>query len=123
LQADRDGVAGPVGIRVVVGELEPGDDQQPEGRECSFTLLLDLVEIAGEALLAHAGASVACGPRIVVTEDVVGDAEHVEARSSVEIDQLGERQLAVAPRRVGVELAQQCRPPHAHLPKCAGSSR
>jgi hypothetical protein len=46
------------------------------------------------------------GPGIVAAQDVVGHAEDVEARTPVELDQLRERQLAVAPGRVSVELAQ-----------------
>jgi hypothetical protein len=37
---------------------------------------------------------------------VICDAEHVEATSTVEIDELPNRQLAVAPARVRVELAE-----------------
>jgi hypothetical protein len=37
---------------------------------------------------------------------VVGHAEDVESGSSVEIDQLAWRELAVAPRGVSVELAK-----------------
>jgi hypothetical protein len=38
---------------------------------------------------------------------VVGDAEDVEAGRSVEVDHRPERELAVAPGRVGVELAEE----------------
>ena len=46
-------------------------------------------------------------PGIVATHDVVGHAQHVEAVPPVQVDELGHRQRAVAPARVGVELAEQ----------------
>ena len=45
--------------------------------------------------------------RIVAANDVIGDAEHVEAGLTVGIDELTDRLRTVAPGRVGVELAQQ----------------
>jgi hypothetical protein len=39
--------------------------------------------------------------------DVIGDAEHVEGVTPVEVDELPERERAVAPRRMRVELAEQ----------------
>jgi hypothetical protein len=38
---------------------------------------------------------------------VVGDAQDVESAASMEIDELGDREHAVAPARVGVELAEE----------------
>src|SRR5207249_2880240 len=52
------------------------------------------------------GAPVAQRPGVVAAQDVVGDAEDIEAGRSVEVDQRSERKLAVAPGRVGVELAE-----------------
>ena len=41
-------------------------------------------------------------PRIVRAHDMVGDAEHVEAAAAVEVDELGDGELAIAPARVGM---------------------
>src|SRR5262249_41647568 len=46
---------------------------------------------------------------------VVGDGEDVEAGATVEVGELADRQRAVAPRRVGVELAEQRRELRSHL--------
>ncbi len=45
--------------------------------------------------------------RIVCAIGVVGDAQDVEAGRSVEVDDLANREVAVAPRRVCVELREQ----------------
>jgi hypothetical protein len=42
---------------------------------------------------------------------VVGDAEDVEARTPVEVDELAQGELAVAPGRVGMQLTEK-RPVH-----------
>jgi hypothetical protein len=47
-------------------------------------------------------------PRVGAAQDVVGDAEDVEARAAVEVDELAERELPVAPGGVRVELAEEC---------------
>jgi hypothetical protein len=51
--------------------------------------------------------------RVIAPERVVGHAEDVEARSTVEIDELPQRERSVAPGRVGVELAQESPPTHS----------
>ena len=38
---------------------------------------------------------------------MIGDAEHVEAVATVEVDELPKSKLPIAPRRMGVELAKQ----------------
>jgi hypothetical protein len=45
--------------------------------------------------------------RAVTAQQVVGDAEDVEALPPVEVDELRHRQEPVAPGRVGVELAEE----------------
>jgi hypothetical protein len=40
-------------------------------------------------------------------KQVIGHAEHVKAVHSVKVDQLGNGELAVAPRRMGMQLAEQ----------------
>jgi hypothetical protein len=44
---------------------------------------------------------------VVVEQRVVGDREHVEAVSAVEVAELAHAEDAVAPGRVRVELAQE----------------
>jgi hypothetical protein len=88
LDADGDGVAGSIGIGVVVRQLQAGHEQQSERRERSGPLSLDLTEVRVEVLGVHARPSVASRPRIVLAQDVVGHAQDVESGRSVEIDQL-----------------------------------
>ena len=105
-QPDRDGVSGAVRVRVVVGELEAGHEQEPVGRERAEALALDFGEVGAGGGGIHARAPVPERPRIVAAQDVVGDAENIEAGRSVEVDHRCERKLAVAPSRVRVELAE-----------------
>jgi hypothetical protein len=51
---------------------------------------------------------------------VIRDAEDVELEAAVEVDQLRQCQLAVAPRRVRVELAEQEVASHGASVVCAG---
>ena len=51
-QANRDGVAGKVGVRVVVGQLEAGDDEQVVARPGPLRLALDGLEVGGVARIA-----------------------------------------------------------------------
>ena len=57
---------------------------------------------------------------------MIGDGDHVEAAGlPVEIDQLAQRQAAVAPCGVGVEVAQQVRFVSRHVRphiQCSGPS-
>jgi hypothetical protein len=49
------------------------------------------------------------GDHVAAADRVVGDAEDVESAVAVEVDHLLERQAAVAPVRVGMELAEERR--------------
>jgi hypothetical protein len=49
------------------------------------------------------------GDHLPAANHVVGHAEDVEAATAVQVDHLPERQTAVAPGRVGMELAQKQR--------------
>ena len=109
-QPDRDCVRGEVGVEMVVRQLDPRKHQQVVERPCALGLGVDRGEVRGEgpfvdARLGHA-------PGVVGADDVIGDTENVEAVAAVEIDELAEPKLAIAPRRMGVELAQQ-RPLHS----------
>src|SRR5262249_2007134 len=48
--------------------------------------------------------------RVVVPEDVIGDRDDVEVpRLSIKIDEFADRQPAIAPRRVRMEIAEEKR--------------
>jgi hypothetical protein len=115
-QPDRDGVSGPVRVRVVVGELEAGHEQEPVGRERAGALALDLRKIGADVGGVDARAPVLERPRVGAAEDVVGDAENVEGGRSIQVDHRRERKLAVAPSRMRVELAEQGARAFAHSP-------
>jgi hypothetical protein len=104
------------GVGVVVRQLDPGDEQQVVQRAGTLALTLELVEIRGvlvprDALL---DALRLVEPRVVAAYHVVRDAEHVEASAADEVDELAHAQLAVAPRRVSVELGKQRFRPGSH---------
>ena len=101
-------MAGPQGIRIVVRELEAGQDEQPVQADGTRGLSLDLREVGVEPQRVHviAGAG-----------DVVRDREHVEAALTVEIAQPAHVKRAVAPRRVSVELAEKWTRLRRHLPR------
>jgi hypothetical protein len=61
-------------------------------------LSADRREVGGVALLRD---------HLAAGNHVVGDAEDVEAATAVQVDDLLKRQVAVAPCRVGVELAEK----------------
>jgi hypothetical protein len=112
-ETDRDRVRREQRVAIVVGQLKPRDEEQAVGRPGAVGLAFDRAEVVGERRSAgHLPARVAVGR--VVPADMVGHAENVETVLPVEIDELGERQLAVAPRRVGVELAEERRGRRAH---------
>jgi hypothetical protein len=95
--------------RVVEGELETGDHEHPVRPRGAGRLAVDLGEVERERHLVDGreGGAFLLAPRVVGADDVVGDAEHIEATSAVEIDELTNRELAVAPARMRVKLAEQ----------------
>ena len=101
VQPDRNRVGAVRAVgRVVVGELEAGDDEHPVERLGAPGLLADGREVGRVALL---------GDHLAAADHVVGDAEDVEPATAVQIDDLIEREEAVAPCRVGMELAEERR--------------
>jgi len=71
-------------------------------------LVLDVGEIPLERFLVDGSEALfTLAPGIVRANDVVGDAEHVEAVASIQVDELGDAQCTVAPVRVGMKLAEQ----------------
>jgi hypothetical protein len=113
-QADGDGVRGLVRVEVVVGELQPGDDQHPVADERPLRLLIDRGEVGLEVPSVDEGTTVPGSllpiPGVVASERVVGHAEHVEARATVLIDELPQGERSIAPGRMGMKLAEE-RPP------------
>ena len=117
-EPDGDRMSRQHGLVVVERQLEARDDEhsvRPPGARC---LAFDLGEVAGPRLLAHGAEQqpFLFAPRIVGPHHVVGDAEHVEPVTSVEIDELGDGQLAVAPARMRVQLAEQRSETPSHCP-------
>ena len=97
-----------VRVEVVVRELEAREHEQVVVPPCSLRLRGELGKVVGVVRGPDAARRrVGREPRIVAAVDVVGDAEHVEPVASVEVDELGHGQCAVAPPRVRVELAEQ----------------
>ena len=105
-------------VGVVVRQLETRQDEHVVLHACARGLDLDGREVgvvvAGmDVRVPRAGAR----ERIVGPHGVIGDAEHVEAGVAVGVDELADRLRAVAPGRVGVQLAQQEVVPEArHTP-------
>jgi hypothetical protein len=109
-QTDGNGVRGAIRILVVEGQLGARDDDQAVPLLSPRGLPLDLVKIGGPRTLVEqdggAGALLA-EPRIVVREDVIGHAEDIEAAASVQVDQLGNRQAAITPGGMRMQLAEE----------------
>ena len=93
-------------VGVVVGELEAGDDEQAVPLECSGGLALELGDVVGVVRGGDASRREVV-PGIVGPADVVCDAQEVEAAGAVEIDEGADRERAVAPGRMGVQLREQ----------------
>jgi hypothetical protein len=108
-EADRHGVRRDERLRVVEGQLEARDDEEPVGPPGTRGLALDLGEIerVGRCLDRAEAQAFLESPRIVRAHNVIRDAEDVEVTSPVEVDELCDRELAVAPARMPVELAQK----------------
>ena len=85
-------------VGVVVGQLEARDHEQVVEHAGAGGLARELRQVRGEVPAVHAA---------LAADDVVGDREHVEAGAAVQIAELAWRELAVAPRRMRVELAEQ----------------
>jgi hypothetical protein len=97
------------GVVIVVGQFEPRDDQHPVRRPRARRFALDLGQMRAPGALVERVEldSLPLAPGVVRADDVVGDAQHVEAVARVQVDELGDAQPAVAPARVRVQLAEQ----------------
>src|SRR5262245_14092687 len=113
-QPDGDGMGRTPGIDLVVGKLEARDHEEAVAPEGARGLALDL----GEVLAVRVGPDPTRAGRdhgVVLPVRVVAHAEDVEAGGAVELDELAHGKVAVAPRRVRVELGQQRRDLAVHL--------
>ena len=118
---DRHSVCGPGRIEVVEGELGARDDEHPVVDACPLRLALDLGYVLAEPFSGDASRLSAprVPPRVVRAHDVVGDTEDVEAVHPVEVDELAQRQLAVTPGGVRVELGKEgARSRPHHIQRC-----
>ncbi len=110
-QADRDRVSREIGVVVVERQLGAGDDKHAVAGIRPAGLALDVAHVCRPRLLRDANRMALpfsrTPPGIARRQDVVGDAEDVEAVPAVEVDELPNRQLAVAPGRMRVELAEE----------------
>jgi hypothetical protein len=92
-EADRQGVSREAGVGVVVGELEPGQDEQAVALARPARLVIDLGEIG---LVARGGDSIRRVGEISAA-NVIGDAEDVEPTRAIQVDERGQRERPVAP--------------------------
>jgi hypothetical protein len=95
-------------VVVVVGQLEAWDDEHPVRRERAIGLGIDGVEVVAPVVDSDERTVALAAP-----DGVIGDAEDVEPVFSVEVDEGGERQRAVAPVAVCVQLGEEQRSVHA----------
>ena len=114
-QAERKGMGCLRGIGVVVGELEARDDEQSVPLHRAGRLTVELGQVGG---MVRSG-----DPPWRVCEisaaGVIGDAEDVEAARAIQVDERGQFEQAVAPRRVRMQLGQQMsRPASASRSDC-----
>ncbi len=101
-QTHGDGVDGPVGVHIVVGQLEARHHQQSVVAQRPLGGRVDGVEVRGVVTRADR-----VGVTVGGADHMVGDAEHVESPRAMEVDQLVEVELSVAPCGVRVKLAQE----------------
>ena len=78
-QADRDRVPGPLGVRIVVRELEAGDHEQVVELAGAERLRADVAQVRVVVAGVHLGRA---------ARRMVGDSEDVEAAAPVEIAEL-----------------------------------
>jgi hypothetical protein len=100
-QADCECVPGLVGISGSVCQLGAGNQQQVVLLTRAPRLALERLHVMGVRLRTEAKRA------SVAPKQVVGYAEDVEAVHSVQVNELGDGERAVAPRRMGVQLAQE----------------
>jgi catechol 2,3-dioxygenase-like lactoylglutathione lyase family enzyme len=116
-QAERERVRRVRRIEVVIRQLEPWDDDEAVRAKSPRSLELQLgkVRIVPLERQCVRARRLVGEPWVVGADDVIGDAEDVEARQAVEIDELANGERSVAPRRVCVQLGEEgCRASSEH---------
>jgi hypothetical protein len=110
-EADRDPVSREIGVVVVERQLGAGDDEHAVAGLRPAGLTLDVAHVFRPRLLRDANRPALpfarTPPGIARRQDVIRDAEDVEAVPAVEVDELRNRELAVAPGRMRVQLTEQ----------------
>ena len=115
LETDSDGVSREVGIVVVVGQLEPGQEEEVVVAACPLGFVPDLREIVVIVLGADAACRRLAGRPVVRADDVVGEAEDVEPDRTVDVDDLPDRERTVTPAAVRVQFGEQGADPGSHV--------
>jgi hypothetical protein len=100
-QPDGDGVYRRIRVVVRVGQLEPRDHQQTVVAQRTLGHSADGLRVRRE------GALVDRPGRVVGADHVIGDRKDVESPHAVEVGQLLEAELSVAPGRVRMQLAEE----------------
>src|SRR6185503_3963761 len=111
----RDDVRVLVAADPVLRDLGAGNHEHPVALERPLCLRPDIGDVGGEVALAQAERSTAQSrqttrPRqqVFLHQDVIGDGDDVELpRLAIEINHFADRELAVAPLGVDVEVAQE----------------
>jgi hypothetical protein len=110
VQADRHGVRRPLWVGIVPRQLQSRQHQQTMTAPGTFGLVADLGQVLGvDGGCDHSS----------VSHDVVRDAQHVEPGTAVEIDDVRQLEITVAPARVRVQLAQETAPDHPRAVRAA----
>src|SRR2546425_9611773 len=112
---ERDDVRVLAAADVVLRHLGAGHNEHPVFALGPLRFRTNVGQICVEVLFAHAEVAPAerreaAGPReqVLLHQDVIRDGKDVEpAGLAIEIDDLGDRQPAVAPARMDVEVAEQ----------------
>ena len=97
------------GLGMVERELQARNDEQSVRSPGARCLALDLGKVERERRLLDRAEVQAffLAPGIVRPHHVIRDAEDVEAAPAVQVDEVGDGELTVAPACMGVELAEE----------------
>ena len=101
VEADRHRVRGLLWVGVVPRQLQSRQHQQTIAAPGTFGLVADL----GQVLVVDSGRD-----HRSVAHDVVRDAQHVEPGTAVQVDNVGQLEIAVAPARMRMQVAAETPP-------------